>query len=51
MAFAAGKRAAAPFNSLTTSVVLVEGPAMTNVLKSNLTWQMLLLQGQTSKAH
>ena len=40
MAFAAGNRAAAPFKSLTTSVVLVEGPAMVNVLKSSLNYKI-----------
>ena len=38
MAAAAGCLAAAPFKSLTTSVVLVEGPAMVKVLKSSLSY-------------
>jgi hypothetical protein len=36
----------APFKILTVVVAKVLGPVMTKVLKSNLSWQMLLLQGQ-----
>ena len=36
----------APFKILAVEAVSVEGPVITNVLKSNLIWQILLEQGQ-----